>query len=270
MLRLCDLIAAANVPLGRFKIHLATGSSDTPLLAFFEGRFKDWQEHQTRKNFQCDKIVSLIQRYADKWLFAGVWSVVGVTARTNERKTWFQYSTSEVPGLDHLTGRVIVSFPRTFRQSYLKGSRFADKLIVSQVLEERLSMSDFPGYSSVRITYAELRHIVSRNLTTWRSALRSVAGVYLVADTSCGKHYVGSAYGAEGIWGRWSAYASVGHGHNTELRKLLVEKGDSHAKHFQFAILEICDIMATRDEVLSREAHWKRALLSRGFGYNSN
>jgi hypothetical protein len=270
MLKLCDLIALANVQLGHFKIHCATGWSDPPLIAFFDGRFKEWQEHQTRRNFGCDKIVSLIHRYSDKWLFAGVWSVLGVTPKTNGHKSWFQYSTSEVPGLDHLAGRVIVSFSRPGRQSYLQGSKYADQLTVSQILEERMSMSDFPGFSSVRITYDELRHIVNRDLSTWRSALKSVAGVYLVADTSCGKHYVGSAYGTDGIWGRWRVYASIAHGNNAELRDLLAAKGDPHAKHFQFAILEICDIMATHDEVLSREAHWKNALLSRTFGYNAN
>jgi hypothetical protein len=270
MLNLCDLIGLAKIQLGRFKIHCATGSLDSPLLAFFEGRFKEWQEHQTRRNFECEKIVSLIHRHSDKWLFAGVWSVQGVTTKADGKKSWFQYSISEVPGIDHLAGRVIVSFSRSFRQSYLQGSRYSDRLTVSQILEERMSMRDFPGYSSVRINFGELRHIVNSDLSTWRSALRSVAGVYLVSDTSCGKHYVGSAYGTEGIWGRWRVYSSVGHGNNAELRNVLAEKGESHARCFQFAILEICDIMATQDEVLTRESHWKSALLSRTFGYNAN
>jgi hypothetical protein len=35
-------------------------------------------------------------------------------------------------------------------------------------------------------------------------------------------------------------------------------------------LLEICDVMASQDEVVARENHWKSALLSRGFGYNAN
>lgn len=131
-------------------------------------------------------------------------------------------------------------------------------------------MGDFPGYSSTLIQHDELRHVVKRALDTWRSALRSVAGVYLITDTSCGKHYVGSAYGTEGIWGRWGAYAATGHGGNAELQKLLSEQGESHAKHFQFSVLEICDVLSTQAEVLAREGHWKKALRSREFGYNSN
>jgi hypothetical protein len=269
-LRLCDLIKLANVELGHFKIHLATSSRHPPLIAYFDGRFKEWQEHQHRRNFQCDSVVSLIHLYTDKWLFVGVWKIKGVERRSSAQRSWFEYSTSEVSGLEHLSGRTIVAFSRSFRASYLQGARYANKLIVAQILEERMSIRDFPGYSSVLLKFDELRHIVRSELVAWRSALRSVAGVYLITDTSCGKLYVGGAYGTEGIWGRWSSYAESLHGHNKELRALLVERGDAHAQHFQFSILEICDVMATKDEVLAREAHWKTAVCSRDFGYNSN
>ncbi len=270
MLKLCDLLSLANVKLGRFKIHCATAFGSSPLDAFFDGKFKQWQEHQARRNFGCDNIISLIHLRGDKWLFAGVWTVLGVTPRTNGGSSWFEYSTSEVSGLDHLTGRVVVSFTRDFRAAYLKGLRYADQLLVSQLLNERMSQGDFPGYSSVLVSYEQLRRIVTHDIATWRAALKSVAGIYLIADTSCGKHYIGSAYGIEGIWGRWSAYASFPHGNNKELVDLLKVKGEDHAKYFQFSILEICDPLTTNDEVLSRETHWKNALLSRQFGYNSN
>lgn len=269
-LRLCDLIKLAHVELGHFKIHLATGWPNPPLEAYFEGKFKQWQEYQNRRNFQCDHVVSLIHLRGDKWLFVGVWQVQGVTAKKNPTKSWFEYSTREVPGLEHLSGRVIVEFSRSFRASYLQGSRFADSLLVSQVLEERMSMADFPGYSSVIITFAQLRHIVGRDLAAWHSALRSVAGVYLITDLKHGKHYVGSACGTGGIWDRWSVYASNCHGGNRELRALLAGLGAAHAHNFQFSILEICDPMQTEDQVRSRENHWKTVLRTREFGYNAN
>ena len=84
------------------------------------------------------------------------------------------------------------------------------------------------------------------------------------------KALIGSAYGEGGIWGRWCVYASVGHGNNKELRDLLAEKGESHATNFRFSILEVLDILATDKEVLEREVHWKNALMSKEFGYNSN
>jgi hypothetical protein len=275
MLKLCELLDLAKVRLGDFKIHCATPNRDNPtppLTAYFDGTFQEWQSRQNQQNFiNCEKIVSLIRlEDVDKWLFVGVWNVHGVKERSWAKKPWFEYATSEVPGLEHLAGKTIVSFSRNFRNSWPFGEKYADQLLVAQILEERMAMEDFPGYSSVLITHDELRHIVTHNLTSWRSALKSVAGIYLITDTSCGKHYVGSAYGIDALWGRWNLYADKPHGHNAELRNLLKKRGDAHAKHFQFSILEICDVIATKEEVLARESHWKSALSSRLFGYNSN
>ena len=269
-LNLIDLIQLAGVNLGHFKIHLATGWPNPPMTAYFDGRFKEWQEYQNRRNFQSDTVLALIHRHGDRWLFAGAWNILGVTEHSSPEKTWFEYSTSEIDGLDHLSGRVEITFARSFRASYLQGDRYKDQLIVSQIFEDKLSMGDFPGYSSVLIRFDQLRHIVKRDLSGWRAALKSVAGVYLITDTSCGCLYVGSASGVEGIWGRWSAYAASGHGGNRDLRAVLQKEGACHADHFQFSILEICDVMATSDEVLARESHWKQVLRSREFGYNAN
>jgi hypothetical protein len=270
MLRLIDLLQLAEVKLGRYKVHFATGFSDPPLTAFFNGKFQQWQEFQNRKNFQCEKIVSLINYHGEKWLFAGVWNVHGVICKRADDKKWFEYSTSEVPGLNHLSGKTIVTFKRDFRNAYVSGETYGPLLIVSQLLEDKLSRGEFPGYSSTLLMYDDLRHIITHGLTSWRSALKSVAGVYLIVDVKSGKQYVGSAYGIEGLWGRWQLYAALPHGKNIELDKLLQSEATGYERNFQFSILEICDVIATRDEVLKREQHWKRALRSRDFGHNAN
>jgi len=74
----------------------------------------------------------------------------------------------------------------------------------------------------------------------------------------------------DGVWGRWCNYVATLHGGNVELRELLLKNGPEHAKHFQFALLEICDIREPTNAVLEREAHWKTALHSRVVGYNAN
>jgi hypothetical protein len=204
-----------------------------------------------------------------RWLFAGAWQVHGVAPREDDGKSWYQYSTTEIVGLEHLTGRVTVEFKREFRASYPWGQTVANRLVVSELAQERLQWADFAGYASVLLTYEQLRHIVRQEVTSWRAALKSVAGIYLITDASCGKLYVGSAYGVEGIWGRWAAYAMSGHGHNVELARLVAES-PAHANHFQFSILEICDLKDSKDDVITRESHWKSALLSRKFGYNVN
>ncbi len=96
-----------------------------------------------------------------------------------------------------------------------------------------------------------------------------MAGVYLVSDHDGGKLYVGSASGEGGLWNRWCQYVD-GHGNNVELHKLITELGAERARAFRFSILEIADVHASREEILERESHWKRVLLSRSHGYNAN
>lgn len=56
------------------KVHCAIGRKKIyePLNAFKLDRFKEWQEHQTKKNFQRPYILSMIYYGKDEWLFAGV------------------------------------------------------------------------------------------------------------------------------------------------------------------------------------------------------
>ena len=111
---------------------------------------------------------------------------------------------------------------------------------------------------------------MQRSPESWRTALSSVAGVYLISDTVSGKFYVGSAYGEGGIWSRWSEYADDGHGGNVELKKLLADEGIKYSENFRYSILEIADLHDSQDTILQRESHWKDILMSRIYGLNAN
>lgn len=270
MIKLMDLIRLTGITIGKSKIHCATGVNPTPLEAFYAGEFMKWQEYQNKRNFECDHIISLIHRGGIDWLFAGVYQVHGVQPKSKDKKYWFEYSTSELSGLEHLAGRVIVVFNKNFRASYLKGERYADSLIVKEIKPERQTIGDFPGYNKVCLSFRGVKTVVAQKLQSWQTALSNVAGVYLIADTMTGKQYVGCAYGDEGLWQRWCAYPDTGHGGNKELRQLLSDKGDEYADNFLFTILEVIDLNATKEYVITRESHWKDALLTRKYGYNNN
>jgi hypothetical protein len=201
MIKLLDLISMAGVELGNFKVHCATGEPNPPLEAFFDGKFKKWQEGQRNLNFQCDQIVSLIHLGRDKWLFAGVFSVDGVGGQLKDEKgKYYLYRTTELEGLEHLVGRAVVSFNKNFRASYLKGENYGNELIVSEIRNKKMSVGDFPGYNTVLISFRLLKTIVREEIHSWKSALKSVSGIYIIMDTKTGKPYVGSAYGGDGIW----------------------------------------------------------------------
>lgn len=70
---------------------------------------------------------------------------------------------------------------------------------------------------------------------------------------------------------RWTSYVNNGHGDNTELRKLVKEKGFDYVKeNFQYSLLENFNGKVDDDYIISREQWWKKVLQSRKFGYNDN
>ena len=269
MIKLADIIKAKEIDLNweNYKIHFATGDSPTPLEAFFAGKFKEWQERQRKKNFQCDMVVGLIHLGSDKWLYAGIYKILGVQPR---EVTKFRYKTKLIFGQEDLIGRVVVSFNKDFRASYVWGHKYGDLLGVSELKPKKMSVHDFPGYNGVVISNHLLKTIVSQEIPSWKAVLSNVNGVYLISDNKTGKLYVGSATGEGGIWQRWVGYALSGHGGNVELKRLLKSKGENYSQNFQYSILETADSKATDEYIVSRESHWKNVLLSREFGYNSN
>jgi hypothetical protein len=128
----------------------------------------------------------------------------------------------------------------------------------------------FPGFDSLLVSYDELQAVISDDrYVQWQTALRSVQGIYLIADTSTGNLYVGKADGAERFLGRWGEYARNGHGGNVALRELAAADA-RHRQHFQFSILQVFSPSAPAAQVDAAEAHFKRALLTRQFGMNLN
>lgn len=274
MLKLVDLLRLSGVDLEDYKIHCASNdqrSAWRPLEQYYDGSFEDGQARQSKTNFECEHVLSLIDLGdAKRWLFVGVYNVEGVRKVREAGWPGFLYTLKRIPGLGHLEGRAIIDFAKSFRACYLVGKNHEDQLIVSSIREEKMSIAPFGGFNWVRVSFAELRAIVRLNHESWRAPLANVAGIYVIADTRTGRLYVGSAYGGEGIWQRWSLYAASGHGGNRELYDLLKNKGNDYAENFQFSLLEICDINASQEHVIQRETHWKEVLLSRSFGLNWN
>lgn len=252
------------------KIHLATwNGEENPLDVYLAGRFPEWQSRQTKRNFEKPFVISLVALPApNKWLFCGVHDAAG--AEWNEQKSAYYYAMAERAACAPMTGRLVVHFARPGRQAYLHAERWADQLILSEIYPERLTIAAFPGYKAVDISKEQLNTIVGQCIASWKAALSSVAGVYLISDTKTGQLYVGSASGKGGIWQRWSDYATNGHGGNAELKQLIQNEGPARSSDFRYSILEIADLNESEVSILSREAHWKNVLLSRTHGLNRN
>jgi len=130
---------------------------------------------------------------------------------------------------------------------------------------------EFPGYENVILDFTDLKQLVANPAANrvWHRLLGEVSGIYLIVDRYTGKQYVGSAYGKQGILGRWTQYASTGHGGNQQLKALLA-KDPGYANHFQFSILAVLPLTTQKTDAFRMETLFKRKLGSRSFGLNSN
>lgn len=262
-------LVAPGVAATDVKIHLAVfNGKDDPLHLFAAGTFDPWQEHQNRANFPRQFVLGLIEMgQRHQWLFAGLYRVQGKPRP--EQDGTFRYSLAPLQEYASLAGRLVVRFERPGRQSYLNADRWADRLHVASVLPEAYQVADFPGYTRVHLSFADLQTIARQEQPSWRTALSAVAGVYVVSDEATGKLYVGSATGEGGFWARWCQYAETGHGGNVRLRDLGLAPGYSPAT-LHFAILETADTRSAPDEVQKREQYWKHVLCTRRHGNNAN
>lgn len=250
------------------KIHLACwNGQEDPLDEYYAGRFNAWQQWQHQRNFECAQVLSLIDLGHGHWLFAGVYHVGDRRPHPTREKDYL-YDMDLLPNQEELIGRVIVQHKRS-RASYVWYTETM-ALPIAEIRRAKLTIAEFPGYNSVVISHGTLKTITEQKVASWHGALANIKGVYLITDTTTGRHYVGKASGDEGIWQRWCAYAENGHGGNVELKKLLWEKEPGHMAHFQYSILEIADTHASDKDILARESYWMAALKTRGFGLNGS
>jgi hypothetical protein len=276
MLKMTSVLSLACElgPLSDYKLHLAgSNGEEDPLQVFLAGTFQEWQSWQTRENFKRKLILSLVKLPADNsWLFVGIFRSDGYVNEfnTEENRDLLHYSTQALEDYDDLSGRLIVSFNRKGRNSYRLLEKWDEEIFVSALRDQPLEYGEFPGFGNFKLSMKDLEIVIGQRLSTWKGALSSVAGIYLITDTTNGRQYVGMASGKGGFWQRWTEYYETGHGNNKALKALLRSKGKTYARNFLFSILEVADTGLAIESLSDRESHWKEILCSRTFGYNEN
>ncbi len=257
-----------------FKVHLANwNGSHHPLDVFVSSKeeWKGWNSWRGEKDeFNRKYIFSLMEYYHEPnaWLFGGVYEVF---ERLNKTRTK-GYEVVLTEKFEPFIGRLKLKWKRTGRAKSRRLENCISEFEVSEILREKYTGEVFCGYEKICHDFHILESIFISSKPDWKAALENVKGVYLIMDKSNGKKYIGSAYGATGIWSRWSCYIGNGHGHNDELTQLIKEKGKDYAReNFKFSLLEYRPMKTDDIDVIARELYWKKVFLSRGeFGYNKN
>lgn len=166
---------------------------------------------------------------------------------------WFDMEPTGI--LKDLEGRLRIA-PK-LSQVYVRLAETLDAQIVEIARENRFNRP-LPGWRELALSGPEVRALGPAA----RARLREWRGVYLIVDESDGQRYVGSAYGEENLWGRWSKHVARDRGVTKELRR-------RDPSQFQFSILERVSPDMAADEVIALEYSWMNRLHTRQFGLNA-
>ena len=230
------------------------------------GRLERYQSIQRLAKFDGTRLLaSFVATLIGETVFAGLYTINGVgpaPARHldpisgEDAAGLFLYTMEPAPHLSDFRGKLFIAWGDGYR-AWVQSAAKQEKTVIE--LRRTVSDPPFPGFLDFHARLSDLAHVPR----DWRTTLSSVCGIYLLTCPKTGQHYVGSACGPTGFWGRWEDYAASGHGGN----KLLREVPESD---YQLTILEVAASSAIAKEVIDMEDRWKRKLLSREFGLNAN
>lgn len=233
-----------------------------------DGTFEEYQSFQNRDRFKAGSFVAaFVVPPSQDTLFAGLYSLDGseiskkrftcpISGLKFERGEGFTYNMKKLNILGEYEGKLVVDWGPGFR-SWVQRAHSKQKPIVEirRVFQE----PSFPGFDLFSVDLDDMETLPF----AWREILRVVNGVYLITCKRTGQQYIGSAYGSEGIYGRWMAYSKDGHANNLKMKKL------GH-RDLKFTVLEVLSPTLSEDQVIAIENCWKEKLLTREFGLNAN
>jgi hypothetical protein len=157
--------------------------------------------------------------------------------------------------MSDLKWRLIV--PASGTRAYVRLAESFDPHILA-IAEASLLAPAAPEWRDLLLTAAEVRTLPQ----AWATRLAEWRGIYLIVDEADGARYVGSAYGAENLLGRWRAHVAGDRGITAELRRRRTEG-------FRFSILERLSPDTPPEAVIRLEQTWMDRLHSRRFGLNT-
>ena len=246
-----------------------------------DGWFEFYQSVQSKTVFQrTEQLVSFIGEAGTHARFVGLYKVADVEPLQEKHfpkgcpyGQWlgpnvkYFYRLDEQPQFRDLKDRVVIDWGLSTRSWH---QRLTNKRVL-EVSAPGRKLHPFTDYLDFDLSHEELKMLVASPQAhrDWSSALRAVAGVYLILARNSGDLYIGSATGGEGIWGRWSSYARTGHGGNKRLIQL-IDEDTRYPSGFRYSILQVLPKSTTRREVIRWESRFKEKLGSRAIGLNIN
>ena len=225
----------------------------------------EYQKEQGKEVFKdTDYIISFIGQESTKSLLFGIFKVGSVHKKNGK----YYYDLSEVSIYNELIDRVVIDWGN----AAIKWDQWYDKN-PKEILEilPKGYLGEFPGLTNFVLDFQELKKLTDNPDANrdWKNHLSSINGIYMILDTKTGNQYIGSAYGKQGIWQRWSDYSKTKHGGNKTLIELCKSDNNYH-KHFQYTVLQSLPSNLSNKEVIKIENLYKEKFGTRAHGLNEN
>lgn len=223
----------------------------------FKDDFINYERYQSKPIFhKCDYIMTFIAIDGKTAIFNKFYKVISYTY--DKETDHFYYDYEVISEFEPYHRKMVIDWSgvgiRTWHQWVNNGS---EKQIISFKPEQK----KFPGIYNVILTFSEMNEMINNEITyeTWHTVLKNTKAIYLISDLVTGKQYVGSAYGEDGIYGRWLSYSLTKHGGNKGIIKYLNKNKDAYL-NFQFSILQTLSYSVPTHEVIEVENLWKQKL----------
>lgn len=222
---LTDIIEKTKLPKDEVAVIRHALSDDKAGRVWRDGMefFEEYQRIQP-KDYFCKKryIFSFINEKGTTARFIGVYEVADIvpvrTAKPMKdyplygdysREDLVYYDLKKLDILSDLSNRLVIEWGTSTQKIVQhKWETLSKKPVLS--IDEHPD-DGFPGYENILWSFNEMKRYIKTpgRYPEIKKALSEVDGVYLVLDPIDNKQYIGSAYGAEGIYGRWSTYADT-------------------------------------------------------------
>jgi hypothetical protein len=229
-----------------------------------DSSFESYQRIQRRDRFNVgDLLASFVVTPEGATLFVGLYAVRAVRVLPEgqvmpllgfDESGEHQYDLEHDARMERYEGKLRIEWGLGTR-AWVQGASRNEK----PVTEIRDDYRPWPGFEKFLWDTDDLSGLYP----SWAEILTHVKGVYLLVDKESGKQYVGSATGADSLYGRLMMYARGGTGGNVELARL-------GPHNYQVSLLEAVPMPTSDERIIEMETIWKAKLLSRPFGLNAN
>lgn len=225
------LLACGKKPEENLKLyrHAKTNAVGVEIKSVLErGQLQIFQAAQVSRQLGEELVAFFMAEQGRLSRFLGVWRVKGIYDWRHEspeasqargleflRRGDIWHVLESDPRFDELKDRLVIVWPETGRHhQWLVHDGALKRQIAVQEIRALGTQQVFPGFDHIVLDYHAHCALVRSDVSGWREPLSSTRGIYLISESETGDMYIGSAMGAEGIWGRWAAYAQTGHGGN--------------------------------------------------------